>query len=393
MENGIFFNPTKIIFGRGTEMQLGAEVANYADRVLLHYGGASAEKSGLLARLRKSLKDAGVDYYELGGVKPNPRLSLVYEGIKLCREKSIGFVVAVGGGSVIDSAKAIACGTPASEDIWEYFTKGLEVKTALPVAAVLTIPGAGSESSNSTVLTNEDTMEKLALGSEKVRPILSILNPELTASVPRANMASGVADAFTHVLERYFTKSRYVDVTDRMSEGIMKSLIKYGKKALDEPDNYDVRAEVMWACKMAHDGTLGMGRIEDWASHRIEHELSAKYDIAHGAGLAIIYPAWMKYVSREDKAKFIQFATRVFDIDFDYNDPDATIFAGIDALVAYFKSLGLATSMKEAGLTDGSDLEELAKSCMENNGGSTGRFEKLYYDDVLAIYRIALDQN
>lgn len=391
MNNAIYDNPTKVFFGRGMENLIGQQVNQYADRVLLHYGGGSAEKSGLLARIRLSLEDAGVQYYELGGVKPNPRLNLVYEGIKICRDNGIGFVVAVGGGSVIDSAKAIACGTPNSEDVWEYFTTDKHAKTVLPVATVLTIPGAGSESSNGMVITNEQTKQKLAYESSKARPLLSFLNPELTYTVPKYHTAAGIADAMAHVMERYFTHTKNVDVTDRLCEGVMRSLIKYGRQALDQPENYDVRAEIMWACKMAHDGTLGVGREEDWASHMIEHELSAQYDISHGAGLAVLFPAWIQYVYENDIDRFMQFAMRVFDVEYDAQHPSEAILQGVARLKAFFASLDMPTSMQQLCPMKKEDARTLAQNVFDENGGPVGNMVKLDVEDIKNIYELSFE--
>ncbi|MGI6153461.1 MAG: iron-containing alcohol dehydrogenase [Christensenellaceae bacterium] len=391
MENSVYYNPTKIIFGKGTEEQIGREVAERADRVLLHYGGKSAEKSGLLGRVRASLKAAGVDVYELGGVKPNPRLSLVYEGIQMCRTNSIGLILAVGGGSVIDSSKAIAFGTTNTKDVWHYMmTKEPLQSPALPVATILTIPGAGSESSSGTVITNDETMVKVPYNDLKLRPVLSILNPEITYTIPKQHAAAGIVDAFTHILERYFTQTKAVDVTDKMCEAVMRSIIKYGKRAILEPENYDVRAEIMWACKLAHDGSLGMGRLEEWSSHQIEHELSAKYDISHGAGLAIIYPAWMKHVYAAGRNRFIQFAIHVMGAEFNVDDPERTIFDGISRLKAFFESLGLPATLQDAGIPANEDFAAMAERCIANSGGSLGKFMPLTAKDVEEIYKSAL---
>ncbi|MEA5003326.1 MAG: iron-containing alcohol dehydrogenase [Christensenella sp.] len=389
MDNDVYFNPTKVFFGKDTELLVGEEVAKRSQKVLLHYGSGSAERSGLLDRIRKSLKDAGVAVFELGGVQPNPRLELVYEGINICRHNGIGFVLAVGGGSVIDSAKAIACGTPNSDDVWDYFVGKKKANGILPLATVLTIPGAGSQSSNGMVITKEETMEKMAYEDERSRPVFSVLNPELTYTVPPYHTAAGIVDAFAHIMERYFTNTADVDVTDRMCEGVMKSLLRYGRTAVTDAQNYRARAETMWACKMAHDGTLGLGREEDWASHMIEHELSAKFDVSHGAGLSVIFPAWMKYVSSNKPERFVQFAMRVFDVEYSFDNQDWTIKEGIKRMMTFFKSLNMPTSLRDLGINDKDALGEMAKRCVEHCGGTVGNFVQLNEADVRNILEIA----
>ncbi len=389
MDNAVYYNPTKVFFGKDTEQQLGGEVAGYAERVLLHSGGGSAERSGLMQAVRTSLQNAGVQYYELSGVQPNPRLSLVYEGIKICRDNGIGMVVAVGGGSVIDSAKAIACGAPNNDDVWDYFRGTAVPASILPVATVLTIPGAGSESSCGMVITNEETMEKLSYEDDRARPAVSVLNPVCTYTVPAYHTAAGVSDAIAHVMERYFTNSKSVDITDRMCEGVMRSLIKYGRRVIKQPEDYDARAEVMWACKVAHDSSLGVGREEDWASHMIEHELSAKYDVSHGAGLTVIFPAWMKYVYRNNQNRFAQFAVRVFDVEYDFENPDRTIMQGIGCLLSFFESIGMPTSLGQLGVNDKEEFDEMAEQCARHGDGSIGSFVTLTQADIKNILEIA----
>ncbi|WP_066684018.1 iron-containing alcohol dehydrogenase [Christensenella intestinihominis] len=389
MDNDVFYNPTKVIFGKGTELLCGEEVAKYSDKVLLHYGSGSAERSGLLNRVRASLRAANITVYELGGVKANPRLDLVYEGINICRSNGIGFILAVGGGSVIDSSKAIACGTPNSDDVWDYFLGKKTAQALLPVGVILTIPGAGSESSDGMVITNEKTMAKLSYGDDRSRPVFSILNPELTFTVPAYHTAAGITDAIAHVMERYFTRTEHTDVVDRMSEAVMRGLMRSAKKAVTDPENYDARAEIMWACKIAHDGTLGMGREEDWGSHQIEHELSAKYDVSHGAGLAVVFPAWMKYVYRKSPKRFIQFAMRVFDVEYDVNDPDWTVSQGIKRFLSFLKTISMPTSLRDMGINDKSVLDELAHRCAENNDGSVGHFAVLNEADIRNVLELA----
>ena len=386
MEDFIYHYQTKIIFGRGTEDQVGQETRRYSKKILLHYGKGSIKKSGLYDRIVVSLKKAGVDYVELSGVVPNPRLSTVTEGIRLCRENAIDFILAVGGGSVIDSAKAIAVGVHHEGDVWDFFSEQIPVEKALPIGVVLTIPAAGSEASPASVITNEEKSRKLAMTSDLLRPKFSIMNPELTFTLSAFQTACGVADMMAHIIERYFTNSSFVDLTDKLCEATLKSIIKNARLAMKEPNNYNYRAEIMWASTIAHQGILGTGRIEDWASHHIEHELSAFYDVAHGAGLAVVVPAWMKYVHKHDLKRFAQFAKEVWEIDSGTNEEIA--LKGIKALQNFFEEMGLPTTLKQLGIDD-KKLDEMANLCVR--GGSTGNFVKLKSDDVLEIYKLALE--
>ena len=324
MENFEFYSPTRIIFGRGTEEKVGELTKEYGTKVLLHYGGGSIKKYGLYDKVVKSLQDAGVDFIELGGVQPNPRLGLVKEGIKICRENDIDFILAVGGGSVIDSAKAISLGVPYEGDVWDFFMGKALPEKNLPVGVVLTIPAAGSESSNSVVITKEEGLLKRSCNNDINRPVFAIMNPELTFTLPPYQTASGVVDMMAHIMERYFTHQTDVDLTDGLCESMLKTIMKNALIVMEEPDNYDARAELMWAGTLAHNGLVGTGRIGDWASHAIEHELSAMYDVAHGAGLAVVFPAWMKYVYKHNVNRFAQFAVNVFNVDYDFANPERT---------------------------------------------------------------------
>lgn len=385
MQNFTFQCQTKIIFGKGTESQAGKETKALGKKVLLHYGAGHIRKSGLYEKIVNSLKSTRVDFIELSGVVPNPRLELVKEGIKMCRENKIDFILAVGGGSVIDSAKAIAAGVYC-DDVWELFSKQLPVEKALPVGVVLTIPAAGSEASRGCVITNEDECRKIAISSQLLRPAFAIMNPELTFSLPDSQTACGVADMMAHIFERYFTNTQSVDLTDKLCEATLRSIIKNARLVLKEPENYDCRAEIMWAGTIAHNGLLGTGREEDWASHRIEHELSAFYDVAHGAGLAVIVPAWMKYVYRHDVKRFAQFAREVFGVKSEDDDDEAAL-KGIKALRDFFKEMGLPATLHELKIDD-ANLEKMARLCV--NGKHLGSFVKLKEKDVLEIYRLAL---
>lgn len=383
-----FQNSTKLIFGKDKELTVGEEVKKFSDKVLMHYGGGSIKSSGLYEKIITSLKNVGVEVIELSGVKPNPRLSLVKEGIKLVKENQIDFILAVGGGSVIDSAKAISLGSKCLGDVWDFFETGKDFDgTCIPLGVVLTIPAAGSETSGGTVITNEEGGYKRSTGHPTMRPKFAIMNPELTYTLPDYQTACGVCDMFAHILERYFTNVENVGLTDRLCEGTMKNIIENGKKLLVNGTDYAARAEIMLSGTIAHNDSLSMGRIGDWASHDIEHELSGIYDIAHGAGLAIIFPAWMKYVYKHDINRFAQFANRVFEVEIDLNDLEGTALKGIQALTNFFKEIGLPVTLEDANISD-DRLEEMASKRTEN--GTIGSFVKLSKEDVLNIYKLAL---
>lgn len=388
MDNFVFSNRTKIIFGKGTEEQVGVETAAWGKKVLLHYGGGSIIRSGLKERVEKSLKAAGVEYIELGGVQPNPRVTLVREGIELIRKHGIDFILAVGGGSVIDSAKAMALGVGYDGDVWDFYTGKVQPTEAMPLGVVLTIPAAGSEASTGSVITNEDGLLKRSCDHVILRPRFAIMNPELTYTLPPYQTACGVADMMAHIMERYFTTTREVDLTDQLCEAALRSIIKYAPRALEEPQNYEVRANIMWAGTIAHNDLLGTGRVGDWASHVIEHELSGIYDVAHGAGLAIVFPAWMKYVYKNDLPRFVQFAARVWGVDPDYHDPEKTALEGIRRLEEFFKRMGLPTRLAEADIP-ADRLEEMAAKCTSDDQHTVGNFVKLTQADVLKIYELA----
>ncbi len=386
MNNFTFQNITKIIFGRGTENSVGQETAKYSKKVLLHYGGGSIKKTGLYDRVVKSLKDAGVEYVELGGVKPNPRLGLIHEGIELCKKNGIDFILAVGGGSVIDSAKGIAAGMYYDGDVWDLYLRKAYVDNALPIGVILTIPAAGSESSGASVVTKEEGQLKRDIGYDFLRPKFAILNPEFCFTLPAYQVACGAADIMAHIMERYFTNTTHVEFTDRLCEATMTTIINNVPRALANPNDYDAFAEIMWAGTVAHNDLLGTGRQEDWASHMIEHELSGIYDIAHGAGLAIVFPAWMKYVYKVNLNRFVQFAVRVWKVEQDFHDPEKTALEGIARMEAFFKSIGLPTRLSDAGITD-DRLEEMAVKCAGT--GTVGGLRRLDKNDVLNIYRLA----
>ncbi|HOU84688.1 MAG TPA: iron-containing alcohol dehydrogenase [Spirochaetota bacterium] len=389
MNNFSFQNATKIIFGKGTEENVGEETKLHADKVLLHYGGGSIKQSGLYDRMTASLKKSGVVFVELAGVKPNPRLSLVKEGIKICRDNGIKFILAVGGGSVIDSAKAIAVGVPYSGDVWDFYDGKGTPKEALKVATVLTIPAAGSESSPSSVISDDEKQLKRGLTVEIIRPVFSIMNPELTYTLPEYQTACGAADIMAHIMERYFTNTTDVELTDRLCEATMKTLINNVPKILKKPDDYASRAEVMWTGCVAHNDILGTGREGDWGSHMIEHEISAIYDVAHGAGLSVVFPAWMKYVYKHNVNRFVQFASRVFNVEIDFYNPEKTALEGIRRLEMFFESIGLPVRLSQMNIKD-DKISEMAAKSTQKDSFAVGNFVKLKTSDVAEILKLAL---
>jgi alcohol dehydrogenase len=388
MDNFEFRNPTKILFGRGVEEKVGTEVAAYSRKILLHFGGGSIKASGLYDRVITSLKKAGVEWVELGGVQPNPRLSLVYEGIKLCKENQLGFILAVGGGSVIDSAKAIAMGAVIEGDVWDIFLGKSEPVAALPVGTVLTIPAAGSEASTASVITNENGWLKRGFNSELIYPRFSILNPELAFSLPRFQVACGIADILAHLMERYFTNVSRVAFTDRLLEATMKTLIDQAPLVLSNPQDYDAWAELMWAGTIAHNNLLNTGRVGDWASHDIEHEISGIYDVAHGAGLAVVFPAWMKHVLHHDLNRFVQWSVRVWNVEMDVFNPEAVARNGIEKMESFFQSIGLGTKLTDLGIKD-NRIDEMATKCTNGDTRTVGNFVKLDREAVKNILLLA----
>ena len=391
MQNFTYVNGVKFVFGKDTENQVGdLAAATGAKKVLLHYGSDRIKASGLYDRLTSSLKEAAVEVVDFGGVVANPRLSMVYEGIELCKEHDVDLILAVGGGSAIDSAKAIAVGACYDGDVWDLFLGKGRGETSIPVATVLTIPAAGSEVSRDSVISKEEGELKKAYSQDSLRPVFSIMNPELTYTLPDFQTTCGIVDMLAHTFERYFTLEPQVEVTGRMSEGLMKAVIDLGPKLLEDTDDYGLRAEIMWAGMLAHNGLLGTGRVEDWASHMIEHELSAIYDIAHGAGLSIIFPAWMKYVYKDDVPRFAKWANRVFDMEIDPLNMEDAVCKGIDALERFYRTLNMPTRLSDLDIP-GDRLEEMADKATNGGAWQLGNFKKLSKDDVLEIYNLALE--
>lgn len=390
MENFTFYAPTYFVFGKGEENNTGKYVKRFGgSKVLIHYGGGSAVRSGLIDRVKASLEAENISYVLLGGVKPNPRSGLVYEGIELCKKEGVDFILAVGGGSAIDSSKAIAAGACYDGDFWDFYD-GKTIEKALPLGTVLTIAAAGSEGSTSSVITNENGMLKRGTDSELYRPAFSILNPELTETLPPYQTACGVTDIMAHLFERYFTNTPEVETTDRVIEGLLSAMVHEAPRVIADPNNYEARANIMWAGMLAHNNVCGVGRAQDWASHRIEHELSAEFDCAHGAGLAVVMPAWMTYVMKHDVMRFAQMGSRVFGCPMDFANPENTAKAGIAAFRAFLTSIGMPATLSEVGATE-DKIPMLAEKTTEiNSKGTVGGFVKLNKEDVEKIYRLAL---
>ena len=389
MENFTFYSPTFFVFGKESENQAGEYVKKFGgSKVLIHFGGKSAKASGLLDRVEASLKASAIPFVELGGVKPNPRSGLVYEGIELCRREKVDFVLAVGGGSVIDSAKAIAAGVLYDGDFWDFYS-GKMIEKALPVGTVLTIAAAGSEGSPDSVITKEEGMFKRGTGSNAIRPKFSILNPALTQTLPPHQTAAGITDIMAHLYERYLTNTKEVEVTDRLIEALLLTMKHEGPRVISDPNNYEARANIMWAGMMAHNNSCGVGRSQDWNSHNIEHELSALYDCAHGAGLAVTMPAVFKYVMKHDVMRFAKVATRVWGCQMDFDHPEVTALEGINAFQNFLVSLGMPKNFAELGAKE-EDIPKLVQVLCRGDGrtGSISGFVTLNEDDCAKIYKM-----
>ena len=388
MNNFSFYSPTEFIFGKGTEEQCGELVKKHnGTRVLVHYGSGSVIKSGLLKRVTDSLKAAGLVYFELGGVVPNPRDTKVYEGIELCKNNNVDFILSVGGGSTIDSSKAIAAGVCYDGDFWDFYCGKAQIQKALPIGTVLTIAAAGSEGSPSSVITKENGMEKRGTGSDLIRPKFSVLNPELTFTLPKYQTASGATDIMAHVFERYFTTTKEVEITDRLCEAVLLTMIKETPRVIADPCNYEARANIMWAGMVAHNDIVGVGRAQDWNSHGLEHELSGLYDCAHGAGLAVIMPAWMEHVLDTDVMRFAQMATRIFGLQMDFEKPRNTALAGVKAFRRFLHDIGMPINFSELGAKE-EDIPVLIEKLGIGDGIRYG-FKNLDKNDVESIYKIA----
>ena len=379
---------TKIIFGKGKESLAGKEVKAFSSNILLHYGGGSIKKSGLYNRVTESLAAAGVQYTELAGVQPNPRIELVREGIEICRKNKIDFILAVGGGSVVDSAKAIACGVQFKGDVWELFEEKASVGEVIPIGVILTIPGTGTEAGNGTVVKNVEVGLKRNVNHQKLRPQFAILNPELTQTLSPFQTACGASDMLSHVIERYFAPEKNVEYTDRLCEATMKTIIRNAQLAYANPDDYNARAELMWCSTIAHNDFLHTGRTPDFASHKIDHEVNVVCDCAHGESISILLTAWCKFVYKNGIEKFAQFAVRVFDVDYDFENPDRTALEGIRRLESFYQSIGLKTHLEEIGVAR-SDFATIAKNCKTFAEDKVGNFVRISRSEILEILEIA----
>ena len=391
MLNFEYYTPTKVVFGKDTEKQAGELVKAFGGtKVLVHFGGQSAKKSGLLDRICNSLEEAGLSYVTLGGVVPNPHLSKVYEGIELCKKEGVDFILAVGGGSVIDSGKAIGYGVANEGDVWDFYAKKRTAKACLPIGAVLTIAAAGSEMSNSSVITNEDGWLKRGYNDDVCRCKFAVMNPELTYTLPAYQTASGCVDILMHTMERYFTKAENTMLTDSVAEGLMRTVIYNAKVLAEDPENYDARAQVMWAGSLSHNGLTGCGTEGDWASHQLEHELGGMFDVAHGAGLAAVWGSWARYVYKEKPARFAQFAANVFNIPWNSSNLEQMALYGIQAMEAFYRSIHMPTSLAELGVNPTEEqIQELAKKCSFMGKRTVGTFKVLQIPDMEAIYKMA----
>lgn len=387
MNNFIFYPATKYVFGKGVEEKVADQLSEFGmKKPLIVYGKGSVIRSGLLDRIKNSLEKSGIPYAELGGVQPNPVDSKVYEGIEIAKKEGIDSVLAVGGGSSIDTAKAIAAAIPYDGDFWDFYCGKANVTKALPVGVVLTIPAAGSEGSGNSVITKLDGLHKLGMGSDVLRPKFALMNPELTFTLPPYQTAAGITDMMAHIMERYFSNTPNVEITDRVAEGVLKAIISEAPKVIANPEDYDARANIMWSGTLAHNGVCSGGREEDWSTHGLEHELSAVYDVTHGAGLAVMFPAWMTYALKENPGKLAQFARRVFDVK--ESDDMKAAALGIAALKEFLASIGMPTSMKELGI-ENPDIELLAKKVIENKGEVFGNYIEINQPIAAEIYTLA----
>lgn len=391
MYNFEYYTPTFIEFGKKSEEKVAQLIkAQNGKKVLIHYGGHSAKKSGLIDKIEKLLTEENIPYVELGGVVPNPRLSLVYKGIELAKKENVDFILAVGGGSVIDSAKAIGYGIANEGDVWDFYAQKRVTDKCAPVGVVLTIAAAGSEMSNSSVITNDETGLKRSYHTEISRPRFAIMNPEFTMTLLEYQTACGCTDIMMHTMERYFTAGETMELTDKIAESVMQIVLKNAPILLEQPDNYESRAEVMWAGSLSHNGLTGCGiKSKDFATHMLEHELGGVYDVAHGAGLAAVWGSWARYVYKECLGRFKKFAINVMNVEEVGSDEEIAL-KGIEAMEKFYHSIGMPTSIKELGLElSDADIEKLADQCCDACGGHKGSAKVLYREDIVKIYKMA----
>ncbi len=392
MKDFNFYAPTEVVFGENSEEQVAQLVKKYGGtKVLVHYGGKSAIKSGLLDKMCRLLKEGGVEFLTLGGVVPNPRLSLARQGIELCRKEGIDFILAVGGGSVIDSAKCIAYGVPYEGDVWDFYLGKDQAKKMLPVACVLTIPAAGSEMSEASVITNEDGDIKLGYSNNLSRPKFAIMNPKRTFTLPPYQTAAGVTDMMMHTMERYFTKDDDMDFTTDIAEAMLRNIKNAVFAVLKNPEDYRYRAQIMWGGSLMHNGLTGCGVADDWATHQLEHELSAMFDATHGAGLAAIWPSWARYTMHENLRRFVRFAVNVMDVPNDFTDPEGTALKGIEAMERFYHAIGMPINIHELigrDITD-EEIKEMTRKCCQDGRRSIGCLKVLKAEDMERIYHMA----
>ena len=393
MKDFNYYAPTEVMFGENSEEQVAALVKKYGGtKVLVHYGGKSAERSGLLDKICGLLSEGGVAYVKLGGVVPNPRLSLAKKGIELCRQEGVDFILAVGGGSVIDSAKSIAYGVCMEGDVWDLYLGKVEApQTMLPVASVLTIPAAGSEMSEASVITNEDGDVKLGYSNNMSRPKFAIMNPRRTMTLPPYQTAAGVTDMMMHTMERYFTKDDDMDLTTDLAEAVLRRMKTAVFAVLKNPEDYRNRAQIMWGSSVAHWGLTGCGVQDDWATHQLEHELSGMFDVTHGAGLAAMWPSWARYVMHENLSRFVRFAVNVMDVPNDFTAPEGTALKGIEAMERFYHAIGMPINIPELigrDITD-EEIREMTRKCSRDYKQTCGAFKVLKAEDMEAIYRMA----
>ena len=392
MKDFNFYAPTRVVFGRESEARLPELVKQYgATKVLVHYGGGSARRSGLLDKVEQMLREAGIDFVELGGVVPNPLLSKVREGIDLCRREGVDFILAVGGGSVIDSSKAIGYGVPYEGDVWDFWDGKAVPQTAMPVGVVLTIPAAGSEMSSSAVITQDEGMLKRGINSDLCRCKFAIMNPERTYTLPPYQTAAGATDIMMHTMERYFSKYEDATLTDAIAEALLRTVKDAVVEVLRDPEDYRNRAAIMWASSLSHNDLTECGLEKDFASHRLEHELSGLFGVTHGAGLAAIWGSWARYVMDKHIARFAKFAVNVMGITNDFTDPRQTALRGIEATERFFEQIGMPTSIPALIGREATDeeIETLVTKCSRGGKITIGAMEVLTSDDMAAIYRMA----
>lgn len=388
MYNFTFCSPTEFVFGRDTQQQTGELLTKYgARRVLLVSGGGSARRSGLLPLIESLMTREGIEWVELSGITPNPTDDRVYEGVDLMRRNNLDFILAVGGGSVIDTAKAIALGVPYQGDFWDFFAGHAKPRSAMPVGVVLTIPAAGSEGSGNSVITRRVERQKISVRyPELLRPKFAVMNPELTFTLPWYQTACGIVDMIAHVMERYFSNTRECDVTDGFAEAVMKAVMNNARKLIADPDNYEARANIMWAGNLAHNGLCGVGKEEDWASHRMEHEISALYpNVAHGAGLAVVIPSWMLFAGSRNPHKMLSFATNVMGVKGGDKAPKQVIYEGVSRLRQFYSDLGLQTTLSEL-IGEKPDIKAMVESLGRNMGRTVGSYVPLTMADCEEIY-------